>query len=112
MSRSHARRLIPQSELLEPRVQQSVRVPANSIGVAQGAVSQRGAVMAVSVAVAAQNLTVGKPSTVLGVFAARGPGSTLAPRIVAVTESDGRTLSIKQGRPFEAGRADGQAAAF
>jgi hypothetical protein len=65
-----------------------------------------------SVAVAARNVTAGKSSTLFGIFVAPGNGSSLQPRIVGVESSDGRMLSIKQGRPFVAGRADGQAAAF
>jgi hypothetical protein len=57
-------------------------------------------------------LTVGKPSTLFAIFVAPTAGSGLAPRIVAVTEADGQRLSLKPGRPFLAGRADGQAAAF
>ena len=65
-----------------------------------------------TVAIAAKNLTPGKPSTVFGVFVGPSDGSELAPQIVGVVTSDGHRLPIKDGRPFVAGRADGQAAAF
>ena len=99
-------------ESLEARQQLSVSVPANSIGTSAGSVLKPGGVSAASVTVAAANLTTGKPSTLFAIFVAPGSGSGLAPRIVRVTESDGHSLSVKQGRPFVAGRADGQAAAF
>ena len=99
-------------EPLEPRLQLSATVPASSIGTSEGTVLEPGGVGAASVTVAARSLTTGKPSTLFGVFVAPATGSNLAPRIVRVTDSDGRSLSIKQGRPFVAGRGLGQAAAF
>ncbi len=112
MARKQGRHRFPRLEILEARLQLSGAVPANSIGTALGAVQRPGAVSAASVTVAARNLTAGKSSTLFGVFVAPGSGSELDPRIVGVKESDGRSLSIKQGRPFVAGRADGQAAVF
>ena len=102
----------PQVDVLEVRLQLSAVVPANSIGTSEGDVSQPGAVSFASVTVAGKNLTAGKSSTLFGVFVGPGSGSELAPRIVGVKASDGRSLSIKQGRPFVAGRGDGQATAF
>ncbi len=112
MARRQGRHRFPQVEVLEARLQLSAVVPANSIGTAQGAVLRSGAVSAASVTVAASNLTAGKSSTLFSIFVAPGSASSLDPRIVGVKASDGRLLSIKQGRPFVAGRADGQAAAF
>jgi hypothetical protein len=102
----------PQVDVLEVRLQLSAVVPASSIGTSEGDVSQPGAVSFASVTVAGKNLTAGKSSTLFGVFVGPGSGSELAPRIVGVKASDGRSLSIKQGRPFVAGRGDGQATAF
>jgi hypothetical protein len=112
MARRPGRGLHVRLEPLETRLQLSATVPASSIGTSAGTVLEPGGVGASSVTVAARNLTAGKPSTLFGVFVAPGTGSALAPRIVGVKESDGRSLSIKQGRPFVAGRGDGQAAAF
>ncbi len=112
MSRRQAHHRFPQVEALETRLQMSMTIPANSIGVSEGNVVRPGGVSQASVTIAARNLTAGKSSTLFGIFVAPGSGSTLAPRIVAVRSSDGRLLSIKQGRPFAANRADGQAAAF
>jgi Dockerin type I domain len=112
MSRRQAYHRSPQLEALEIRLQLSAMIPANSIGTAEGTVLQRGGSSAASVTVATKNLTAGKSSTLFGVFVEPGSGSSLDPRIVGVKASDGRMLSIEQGRPFVAGRADGQAAAF
>ena len=71
-----------------------------------------GEVTATSVTVAPKNLTQGKSSTLFGIFVQPEPGSSLAPRIVAVEGSNGQRLSLKQGRPYVAGRDGGQAAAF
>jgi len=65
-----------------------------------------------SVTVVPKNLTAGKSSTLFGILVQPASGSDLAPRIVAVEESNGQKLSIKQGRPFVRGRDNGQAAAF
>ena len=67
---------------------------------------------ATSVTVAPNNLTHGKSSTLFAIFVQPEPGSSLAPRIVAVEGSNGQRLSTKQGRPYVAGRDSGQAAAF
>jgi hypothetical protein len=75
-------------------------------------VAHPGETSAATVTVAPANLTVGKPSTLFGIFVRPTTGSQLATRIVGVVESGGRRLPLKQGRPFIAGRADGQAAAF
>jgi hypothetical protein len=112
MARRQTYHRFPQLEALEIRLQLSSAVPANSIGTSEGNVSQPGAVSSASVTVAARNLTAGKSSTLFGIFVGPGSESELDPRIVAVKASDGRSLSIKQGRPFVAGRADGLAAAF
>jgi hypothetical protein len=112
MSRRAAQQRSPQIEALEARLQLSAMIPANSIGTNQGTVVQPGGLSPVTVTVAAKNLTTGKSSTQFAIFVAPGPGSTLAPRIVSVKSSSGQSLSLKQGRPFVAGRADGQAAAF
>jgi hypothetical protein len=112
MARRPGRGLEVRLEPLEPRLPLSATVPANSIGTSEGTVLEPGGVGAASVTVAARNLTAGKPSTLFGIFVAPAAGSGLAPRIVGVKETDGRSLSIKQGRPFVAGRGDGQAAAF
>ncbi len=106
------RRGLPRIEPLETRTALSTTVPANSIGSALGAVAQPHGVSEVSVTVAPKNLTVGKPSTLFGVFVQPTSGSDLAPRIVAVEQSNGQKLSIKQGRPFVRGRDHGEAAAF
>jgi hypothetical protein len=112
MARRRGHHRCPQVDALEVRLQLSAVIPANSIGTGEGEVSRPGAVSSASVTVAARNLTAGKSSTLFGVFVGPGSGSELAPRIVGVKESDGRSVSIKQGRPFVARRADGQAAAF
>ena len=87
-------------------------LPANSIGTALGNVAAPGEVTATSVTVAPKNLTQGKSSTLFGIFVQPEPGSSLATKIVAVEGSNGQRLSLKQGRPFVAGRDNGQAAAF
>ena len=112
MPRTRAHDRLPQFEALEIRLQLSLAVPANSIGTSAGSVSQPGGVSSASVTVAPQNLTASKRVTLVGIFVAPESGSTLAPHIVGVKESTGQLLSIKQGRPFVAGRDDGQAAAF
>jgi Dockerin type I domain len=106
------RRRAPRVESLEARLELSALVPANSIGSAPGAVLQPGGVSSATVTVAAGSLTTGKASTFFGIFVGPVTGSTLEPRIAGVLTGDGHRLSIKQGRPFAAGRADGQAAAF
>jgi Dockerin type I domain len=107
---SHGRR--PELESLEARLQLSAAVPANSIGTSSRNVAAAGDVTATSVTIAPMNLTQGKSSTLFGIFVAPEPGSSLAPRIVAVEGSNGQRLSLKQGRPYVAGRDNGQAAAF
>jgi hypothetical protein len=99
-------------ERLEDRLQPSATIPANSIGVSAGAVTAPGDVAATSVTVAAKNLTPGKSSTLFGIFVQPEPGGSVAPKIVAVEGSRGQRLALLQGRPYVAGRADGQAAAF
>jgi hypothetical protein len=112
MSRRPAQQRSPEIETLEARLQLTALIPVNSIGTSQGTVPQPGRSSAASVTVAAKNLTTGKSSTLFGIFVAPGQGSALAPRIKSVKSSNGQSLSLKKGRPFAAGRADGQAAAF
>jgi hypothetical protein len=112
MSRNPSRCSRPELERLERRLQLSLTPPANSIGTTVGDVTAPGEVAATSVTVSPKNLTRGKPSTIFGIFVQPGTSSALAPRIVAVTQSNGQTLSLRQGRPYVAGRDDGQAAAF
>jgi hypothetical protein len=107
-----ARRRLPLLERLESRLQPSAVIPANSIGTRQGTLVALGRESAAVVTVAPKNLTPGKPSTLFGIFVEPVPGSALAPRIAGVTEGNGHKLSVKQGRPFVAGRDGGQAAAF
>jgi hypothetical protein len=112
MARVQDRKRLPQLERLETRLQHSAVVPANSIGTSLGAVPAPGGQSAASVTIAPKNLTVGKSSTLFGIFVEPAAGSVLAPRIAGVRESDGQRLRVKQGRPYLAGRDDGQAAAF
>ena len=112
MSRSRLRGSRPCFDRLEGRLQLSGALPANSIGTALGNVAAPGEVTATSVTVAPKNLTQGKSSTLFGIFVQPEPGSSLAPKIVAVEGSNGQRLSLKQGRPYIAGRDSGQAAAF
>jgi len=90
----------------------SVSPPANTIGTTLGNVIQPGGTSATTVTVALRNLTAGKHATLFGIFVQPATSSGLAPRIVGVLESNGRKLPIEQGRPYVAGRDDGQAAAF
>jgi hypothetical protein len=99
-------------ERLEPRLALSAPIPASSIGTALGTVPKPRATSASEVTVASRNLTFGKPSTLFGIFVAPASESGLAPRIVEVEEASGQRLALKQGRPFVAGKDDGQAAAF
>jgi hypothetical protein len=99
-------------ESLEGRLQPSTVFPASSIGTAIGNVTKPGEVAATSVTVAAKNLTQGKSSTQFAIFVQPEPGSSLAPKIIGVEGSNGKRLSLKQGRPYVAGRDSGQAAAF
>ena len=112
MSRNLSRGSRPELELLEARLQLSAAIPANSIGTSSGNVASPGEVTSTSVTVSPKNLTQGKSSTLFGIFVQPEPGSALAPRIVAVEGSNGQRLSLKQGRPYVAGRDSGQAAAF
>jgi Dockerin type I domain len=112
MSRIRLRGSRPFFDRLEGRLQLSGALHANSIGTALGNVAAPGEVTATSVTVAPKNLTQGKSSTLFGIFVQPEPGSSLAPKIVAVEGSNGQRLSLKQGRPFVAGRDNGQAAAF
>ncbi len=112
MSRNPTRGSRPMLELLEARLQPSAAIPANSIGASSGNVAAPGEVSATSVTVFPNNLAHGKSSTLFGIFVQPGPGSSLAPRIVALEGSNGHRLSLKQGRPYVAGRDSGQAAAF
>ena len=112
MPRSGSHRRRPHLELLETRLELSATIPVNSIGTSLGSVLQPDAKSAASVTVAPKNLTAGKPSTLFGIFVEPAPDSGLAPRIVGVTESNGQSLAIKQGRPYVRGRDDGEAAAF
>ncbi len=82
------------------RLQPSAAIPANSIGTSSGNVAAPGEVNATSVTVSSKNLTHGKSSTLFGIFVQPEPGSSLAPRIVAVEGSNGQRLSLKQGRPY------------
>jgi len=93
-------------------MQLSLAPPANSIGTTVGDVTAPGAVAVTEVTIAPQNLTQGKSSTILGIFVQPEPGSALAPRIVAVEQSDGQRLALRQGRPYVAGRDSGETAAF
>jgi hypothetical protein len=112
MSRQPTHRSSPSLEALEPRLQLSASLPANSIGTSVGTVLEPGGISSASVTIAAKNLTMGKSSTLLGIFLEPGPGSELSPRIAAVEASDGHALAIKEGRPSVPGRDNGQAAAF
>lgn len=112
MSRTEAGRRAPQLEVLECRFQLSVAVPVNSIGTSRGTVTIPGSLSSATVTISPKNLTVRKPSTVFGIFVGPAGGSLLAPQIAGVQTGDGHRLSIKQGRPFAVGRADGQAATF
>lgn len=112
MSRNLSRGSRPELEWLEARLQPSAAIPVSSIGTSSGNVAAPGEVNATSVTVSSNNLTHGKSSTLFGIFVQPEPGSSLAPRIVAVEGSNGQRLSLKQGRPYLAGRDNGQAAAF
>jgi hypothetical protein len=112
MSRHSSRARRPGLERLEIRLALSSAVPANSIGASAGNVSAPGEVSTTSVTVAPKNLTQGKSSTLFGIFVQPAAGSALAPKIVAVVGANGQHLALKQGRPYVAGRDDGQAAAF
>ena len=112
MSRNRVRGRMPKFERLERRLQLSAALPANSIGTAIGNDSAPGEVTATSVTVAPKNLTHGKSSTQFGIFVEPEPDSSIAPKIVAVEGSNGQRLPLLQGRPYIAGRDDGQAAAF
>ena len=62
---------------------------------------------------APKNLTQGKSSTLFGIFVQPEPGSALAPTDRRASRgSSGQPLSLKQGRPYVAGRDSGEAAAF
>jgi hypothetical protein len=102
----------PDLERLEGRLQLSAAIPANSIGTSLGTITAPGQVTAASVTVAPKNLTQGKSSTLFGIFVQPEPGSSVAPQIVGVVGSNGRPRSVKQGRPYVAGRDSGQASAF
>jgi Dockerin type I domain len=112
MARNRSRERIPRVEQLETRLKLSMTVPANSIGTAVGDVTAPGAVTATAITVDPKNLTQGKSSTLFGIFVQPEPGSSLAPRIVAVEGSNGHRIPLKQGRPYVADRDSGQAAAF
>ena len=112
MPRNRSLNSRPEPERLERRLPLSAATPANSIGTTLGNVAAPGAVAATSVTIVPKNLTEGKSSTLFGVFVQPEPGSTIAPRIVAVESSDGQRLALKQGRPYVAGRDSGQAATF
>jgi hypothetical protein len=71
-----------------------------------------GEVAQTSVTVAPKNLTQGKPSTLFAVFVQPEAGSGLRPRIVAVEDSAGEKLPLKDGRPYVAGKGAGAASAF
>jgi len=111
MVRHHPPRNQPSIQPLEPRLQLSSAWPTNTIGTSTGTVAQPGEIGSASVSVASRNLTVGKPTTLFGVFVQPTPGSALAPRIVAVEESNGQKASLQPGRPYVAGRSD-EAAVF
>jgi Dockerin type I domain len=99
-------------ERLESRLALSIAPPANTIGVSLGDVAAPGEVNATTVTVASKNLTQGKSSTLFGVFVQPESGSTLAPRIVAVEAQNGQHLSLKEARPFVAGKGLGLGTAF
>lgn len=99
-------------ERLEGRLQLSAAIPANSIGVSLGSVTAPGQASETTVTVSPTNLTQGKSATLFGIFVQPEPGSSVAPKIVAVEGSSGQRLPLLQGRPYVAGRDDGQAAAF
>ncbi len=102
----------PALERLERRLEMAAAVPASSIGIGLGSVLKPAAISQTTVTVAPKNLTAGKSSTLFGIFVQPAAGSGLAPRITGVEQSDGRSLSVKQGRPYVRGRDDGEAAAF
>ncbi len=101
----------PKLEALEPRLLLSGDWPINTIGTSTGSVAQAGEIGSASVTVASRNLTVGKPTTLFGVFVQPNPGSDLVPRIVAVEESNGEKVPLQPGRPYVPGRTS-EAAAF
>jgi hypothetical protein len=111
MARDRKVRSRPTLELLEPRLQLSSDWPINTIGTSVGSVAQAGEIGSASVTVASRNLTVGKSTTLLGVFVQPDPGSGLVPRIVAVEESSGQKVALQPGRPYTPGRTN-EAAAF
>ena len=75
MSWKRAHRLSPRLERLEDRFALSTVVPANSIGIAQGSVVQPRGISSATVTVAANNLTVGKSSTLFGIFVGPVPAA-------------------------------------
>jgi hypothetical protein len=112
MSRSPSRVSRPHLERLETRLKLSNSPPANSIGTAIGTVTRPGSISTASVLVASGNLTAGKRATLLGVFLQPTSTNGFSPQIAGVVESNGRHLPLKRGRPFVAGRDNGEAAAF
>jgi hypothetical protein len=84
--------------------------PANTIGTSTGDITQVGHAASASVTVAPRNLTLRKPTTLLGVFVEPNSGSGLLPRIVAVEESNGQKVPLQPGRPLAPGRTKETAA--
>jgi hypothetical protein len=91
-------------EALEPRLALSGNVPANTIGVVQGAVRTPGAVDFVSVTVAPRNLAHNRPTTVFSLSVFPNPGNPLRPSVVATRGVHGAKLPLHQGAPFDASR--------
>lgn len=98
-----SKRCRPSLEGLEAREVFSVAglgLPADTLGVARGAIVGAGGSGSAAVAVAAANLATGRPSTVIGVavtpLGPAGAGGTLQPRIVGVAGPDGRSLPFYQ----------------
>ncbi len=112
MVRQSTREVRPNCERLEARLALSIAPPASTIGMSLGDVAAPGEVSATTVSVVSKNLTQGKPATLFGVFVQPEPGSTLAPRIIAVEEPNGQHLALKQARPYVAGKGLGLGAAF
>jgi Dockerin type I domain len=112
MSPNPARYRRPLVERLERRLQLSLTPPANAIGTAVGDLAAPGQVAETTVTVAPTNLPPGKSATLFGVFVEPEAGSPIRPRIVAVEDSAGDRLPLKEGRPYVAGKGLGTASAF
>ena len=114
MSRNRSRDSRPRARAARrPAATECGTPPANSIGTTVGNVTAPGEVTATSVTVAPKNLTQGKSSTLFGVFVQPEPGSSIAPRIVAVEQEQRSTTFPQAGPPLRRRPGfDGQAAAF